>query len=90
TNIAALEQQDYEQALLQPLNNQNLRVWNRVGIIWQQTNTAGDLVVVNDIRVGTYRLQIRVNGEVKEEFPLTRAWSRERAAAISHARNQYL
>ena len=90
TNIAALEQQDYEQALLQPLNKQNLREFNRVGIIWQEINRHGELVVVNDIRVGTYRLQIRVAGLVQEEFPLTRAWKQERQTAIAHAKANYL
>jgi len=90
TNITVLEQQDYEQALLQPPNKDGLRIWNRVAIIWTATRANGDLVVVNDIRIGNYRLQIRVNGEVLKEFPLTRAWKQERATAIAHARNHYL
>jgi hypothetical protein len=90
TNIAALEQQDYEQALLEPLNAQNLRVFNRVGIIWQDRDRYGAPVVVNDIRVGTYRLQIRVAGVVQEEFPLTRSWKQERQNAIAHAKANYL
>ena len=90
TNIGTLEQQDYEQALLQPLNKQGLREFNRVGIIWQEYDRHGNLVVVNDIRVGTYRLQIRVAGLVQEEFPLTRAWKQERQTAIAHAKANYL
>jgi len=90
TNIAALEQHDYEQALLQPLNANGLRESGRVGIIWQDTNRYGELVVINDIRVGTYRLQIRVGGAVQEEFPLTRAWKQERQTAIAHAKANYL
>ncbi len=90
TNITLLEQQDYEQALLQTPNKDGLRIWNRVAIIWTARRANGDLVVVNDIRVGNYRLQIRLNGEVQEEFPLTRAWKQERATAIAQARSQYL
>jgi hypothetical protein len=90
TNITMLEQQNYEQALLQPPNKDGLRIWNRVAIIWTASRANGDLVVVNDIRIGNYRLQIRLNGEVQEEFPLTRAWKQERATAIARAKSQYL
>jgi hypothetical protein len=90
TNIAALEQQDYEQALLQLVNNNGIRESGRVGIIWQDFDRHGNLVVVNDIRVGTYRLQIRVGGIVQEEFPLSRAWKQERQTAIAHAKANYL
>ncbi|HEX9369903.1 MAG TPA: hypothetical protein VF897_02825, partial [Roseiflexaceae bacterium] len=88
--ILQLEHRDYELALQEPPNKDGLRIYGRVAIIWQERNRNGELVVVNDIRQGDYRLQIRVDGEVKEEFPLTRAWKSERAAAIAHAKSQYL
>ncbi len=88
--ILQLEHRDYELALSEPPNKDGLRVYGRVAIIWQERNRNGELVVVNDIRQGDYRLQIRVDGEVKEEFPLSRAWKSERVAAIAHAKSQYL
>ena len=42
------------------------------------------------VPTSTYRLQIRVNGVVQEEFPLTRSWKQERQNVISHAKRQYL
>jgi hypothetical protein len=90
TNIAALEQEDYEKALLEPVNKNGVRESGRVGIIWQDRDRWGAPVVVNDIRVGSYRLQIRVAGVVQEEFPLTRAWKQERQNAIAHAKANYL
>lgn len=84
------EHRDYELALQEPPNKDGLRVYGRVAIIWQERSRAGELVVVNDIRVGDYRLQIRVNGDVKEEHPLTRAWKTERQAAIARAKSHYL
>jgi len=82
-NIIQAEHRDSELALSEPPNKDGLRIYGRVAIIWQERNGNGDLVVVNDIRQGDYRLQIRVDGEVKEEFPLTRAWKSERQAAIA-------
>ena len=89
-NTVQAEHRDYELALQEPPNKDGLRVYDRVAIIWQDHSRLGDLVVVNDIRVGDYRLQIRVNGAVREEFPLTRAWKLERQVAITRAKSQYL
>jgi len=89
SNIVQLEHRDYELALQEPPNKDGLRIYGRVAVIWQERNRNGELVVVNDIRQGDYRLQIRVDGEVKEEFPLSRAWKSERQAAIARAKSQY-